>query len=191
MLISTDAGFEKAGYVVFHEGMPIDAGVFETSKTTRKGILVSSDDAARCSALFRQYADKIAEHGCKGIIGELPSGGSKNFNAAKCLAYALCTCANVATALDLPADWCTPGNIKKAVCGSNSASKPQIMEAIIKLYGGKITYKTVKLKTGKTRKDSVYHFLDKKWGAGKFEHIADACGAYLALREFNVVKMFG
>ena len=59
--------------------------------------------------------------------------------------------------------------------------------------GGEITDKKVKCKISKnypggSRTDHVYHFCNEKYGAGDFEHIADACGVIEAAKGGVLVR---
>ena len=130
----------------------------------------------------------------KAIIGESPMG-SQSAAAAKSAGLAIGLIATTACLLDLPIEFCTPDSVKKAVTGRKDASKEDIMNRIIELYGGIKTVKAISVTRGKRAgKESErvdYHFLGGVWPKGVFEHIADSCGAWMALQDNNLVRMFG
>lgn len=69
------------------------------------------------------------------------------------------------------------------------------MDRVIEIYGGRKTVKTIPVirgkRAGKESERVDYHFLGDVWPKGSFEHVADSCGAYLALQDNNLVRMFG
>jgi hypothetical protein len=70
--------------------------------------------------------------------------------------------------------------------GSRTASKDEMMLAAVQRFGGELVIKGTE-KNPQTK----YAFLGRLYGSGDFEHIADSMGAYLALRNGMLVKMFG
>jgi Holliday junction resolvasome RuvABC endonuclease subunit len=168
-LLSLDVGFSHCGWVVFKDGEPQDCGVIKTEKSNRKSTRTSDDNAFRAAQVARQLKEIIEGYGIKGVIGELPSGGAQSANAMRHMALATGIVASVASVLELPVEWVSPGDLKKAVTGYRSASKDEVMKVVRKRFNGFIWPKA------KTR----------------YEHIADAAGAYLALQDGNLVKLFG
>ena len=79
-----------------------------------------------------------------------------------------CT-ASVSALLDLPIEWYTAGDAKKAVTGISNASKMSMMKH--------------------ARKN--YPMCDFPEAKTLFEHIADACGVYKAAEHGNLVKIYG
>jgi len=194
MLISLDISFKNIGWSLWHEKQPVSAGVIQTEKTKNKQSYVCDDNAYRCSVAARTLAEIIRIHSVKAIIGESPTG-SQSAAAAKSAGLAIGLIATTACLLDIPINFCTPDAVKKAVCGRKDASKSAIMDKIIEIYGGTKAVKTISIGKGKragTESERVdYQFLGKIWPGGTFEHIADSCGAYMAMMDNNLVRMFG
>lgn len=194
MLISLDISFTNIGWSVWDKKFPVAAGVIQTEKTKCKSTRVFDDNAYRCSVSARSLRDIIRNWDVGGIIGESPTG-SQSAAASKSAGLAIGLVATTACLLDLPIELCTPDAVKKAVCGKKNASKDEIMDKVIDLYGGKKTVKTIEVtkgkRAGKVSECVTYKFLGDVWPGGTFEHIADSCGAYMALQNDNLVRMFG
>ena len=167
MIISLDIGFRATGYSIWHKGMLLFHGIITTKpgKKTRK----SEDYADRAAQIALQLRDLIRANKVKALVAELPNGGAKSARAISQMAMASGVVSAVAALLDLPIEWVTPGETKKAVTGNLNAGKKEIQDAIRKLYP--------KAKFPKA--------------SSSFEHIADSCGAYHAARTSNVVRIFG
>ncbi len=69
------------------------------------------------------------------------------------------------------------------------------MDKISELYGGEKVCKPFQVtkgkRAGKVSELLTYSFLGECWPGGAFEHIADSCGAYLALQDNNLVRIYG
>jgi len=113
------------------------------------------------------------------IIGESPMG-SQSAAASKSAGLAIGLVATSACLLDLPIEFCTPDSVKKAVTGRKDASKDDIMDRAIELYGGSKTVKAVPItkgrRAGKAKRqehpeahqealevDTYYPLLHDKW----------------------------
>ncbi|MFH0996412.1 MAG: crossover junction endodeoxyribonuclease RuvC [Pseudomonadota bacterium] len=194
MLIALDIAFKNIGWTLWENKHPIMAGVIQTEKTQNKQTRVCDDNAYRCSVAARTLHEIIRRHSVKAIIGESPMG-SQSAAAAKSAGLAIGLVATTACLLDLPIEFCTPDAVKKAVTGRKDASKDDIMDRVIELYGGSKTVKTIPVirgkRAGKESERVDYHFLGGVWPKRTFEHIADSYGAYLALQDNNLVRMFG
>jgi len=166
MLLSLDVGFGATGWSIWHKGVIMENGTIKTKpgKKTRK----SEDHADRAAQITLQLRDLIWGYKIKAIVAELPGGG-KSGRAIAAMAMATGVVSAVAAALDLPVEWVTPKETKKAVTGDINASKQEVQKAIRRLCP---KAKFPKSSTG-------------------FEHIADSCAAYFAARTSNVVRIFG
>ena len=87
--------------------------------------------------------------------------------------------------MNIPMEWATPNDVKIALSGKRNATKEEQMENCVQLLQGTILHE------GK----SEYYYIPNCKGAERlrknmFEHIADSYGAYLALRNGILVKMF-
>lgn len=169
MLLSLDVGFRNTGWVVFDNKKPVACGCIQTEKSKHKLARNADDNARRSAEIARHLKNIILEYNVKGIVGELPSGGAQSAKAMAQMALATGVVSAVASVLELPVSWTTPNSVKLATTGKRSAEKVEVMEAVKKRY--------------------EYFEFPKQ--VGVFEHIADACGAYLALEADNLVLLFG
>ncbi len=106
------------------------------------------------------------------------------------MAMATAIVASVANILELPTEWCTPTEVKVAVTGLKSATKREMMDTVASYYKWKKHTKSVVVKD-RIHKRLTYYLHGAKFPGGMFEHIADSIGAYWALQDGNLVKMFG
>ena len=161
MFLSLDVSFRNTGWVVIDNNKIIDCGVICTEKLSKKERKNISSATETCNninyiiselnKIFIKYPD-IEE-----INGEVPHGGSQNASASFQLGVAISLIITYVNMKPIKAIWCSPNNIKKRLCGKLDASKEEIMDIITKMYPD---YKFPKAKC-------------------KFEHIADAIGAYI------------
>jgi Holliday junction resolvasome RuvABC endonuclease subunit len=169
MLLSLDIGFRATGWTVFKGGQPQACGVIFTNPAKGKGVRTSDDNAARAAQIALGLTNVVKAHGVLGVVGEMPSGGAQSAKAMSQMALATGTVAATFAVLGLPVEWAQPQDVKLAVCGTRSATKDEIMETIRERF-------------------APFTFPKTK---AEFEHIADSCGAYLALASGNLVRMFG
>jgi Holliday junction resolvasome RuvABC endonuclease subunit len=170
-IISLDVGFKTTGFAVWDKGNIVFCGTIITEKSQKKTTRVADDYYERSSRLAYELNRLIDYYDIKGIVGELPSGGALSAKAAVMMNMATAVVASVATLRQLPCEWCTPNETKLAVCGYRSATKDEIMETVKKKFP-----------------ESLHLFPSAKT---YFEHIADAIGAYLALINGNIVRVYG
>lgn len=196
MLLTCDIAFSHFGWVAVDLGKPVACGVIETEKTKRKGILVSDDYYHRSTKLITELHKVVQTFAVQGILGELPSGGAKSSRAAIQMNMSTGIVAALTYFTKLPAEFCTPNDVKLATVGTRAATKPEIMDFVIDFFKGKKTKKLVNCKKSKNNPDGkraeyIYHFLGQKFGSTRFEHIADALGAYIYLKDSgNLARIF-
>ena len=193
-ILSLDVSFSNFGWSIFRDGVPFSSGVITTDALKNKKIRVACQDYDRSQQALEELVTIAKNFKAQGFVGELPTG-SQSAGAAKCNGMAIGVVAAAAHVLNLPAEWATPDMVKVAVCRNKKASKEEIMDAIIERFGGKKTVKVIPVskgkRAGKVSRRIDYLFCGRVIPAGEFEHIADSCGAYLALSNFNLVRMFG
>ncbi|MCP4597027.1 crossover junction endodeoxyribonuclease RuvC [Neptuniibacter sp.] len=182
MLLSLDVGFSKCGWAVYKHRQPVACGCIITEKSKKKQTRVSDDYAYRSAMIAQGLQQIVGHYGSGGIVGELPSGGAQSAKAMVQMGMATASVASAASIMGLPVEWTSPSDVKLAVTGSRKATKEEIMDAIATKYDWE--------KMVKGNRTS-YIVLGDKITKGVFEHIADACGAYLALIHGNLAKMFG
>jgi len=182
MILSLDVGFKNTGWVIFHNKELKGLGIIQTEKADKKGVRIADDNSDRAQLIGKELNNIINAYKVEGIIGELPSGGSQNAKASNQMGIATGVVSTVVVLKELPCEWCTPTDVKKVVTGKRSATKDEIMENISEQFNFKV------IEQGNR---TVFETPFGKFNKGKFEHIADAFGTYLALKNNNLVKMFG
>lgn len=166
-ILAVDAGFVSCGWAVLNGGAIVAAGCIRTEKSSRKKtIRVADDDAERCQVLARELARIIRAHHVAGIVAELPSAGAKGARAIGCMARAAAILATVAELLQIPAEWCTPQEVKK-ITGRKDVSKEDVEAVVLK------RWPDAPLPTAKCER----------------EHVADALGAYIAAENGTLVRL--
>lgn len=192
-ILCVDPGFGSYGCAIIDaKGKPIKLGTLTTEASKKKSTRVSDDKAFRIAQLTSALAQIIKANKIQGVLGEMPSAGGQSARAISAMAIATAVSVSVFTLFKLPVEWVSPIEVKKAMTGHQNASKVEMMERACELYGWEIQKKEIYTKkTGKLKRvDNIYFPLGKKTPANKFEHIADSLGAYEALKESNIVRMF-
>lgn len=184
MLLALDVGFSHTGWSLWDKGSFVKCGVIETTKSSRKSARVADDNAERAAKIARELRTLVDEFFVQGIIGELPTSGGQSARAISHMAMATACVATVAAMLDLPVEWTTPDEVKKAMTGMKGASKNEMMaEAVRRIPGATCT------------KDKRATWFDipgsGRFCAGVFEHAADSVGVYFALQDGLLVRTFG
>ena len=169
MLLCLDIGFRNTGWVTFEKGLLRGWGCIRTEKTKKKITRVSDDNAYCAQSIALALKSIVESLKCCGVIGELPTSGSIAARPANQMGIALGVVASLVSVMSLPVEWVTPTDVKKAVVGKRNASKEEVMEAV-------------------RRKFPRCDFPESKT---EFEHIADACGVYLASEGSTLVRVFG
>lgn len=168
-LLALDVGFAKMGWCIFIGGEPIEWGIIKTAKTKKKMVRVADDNASRAAYVAKELAEILDTFEVEGVVAEIPHGGAQSAKAMAFMASATALVSAVLSILDVPVEYVTPSEVKKAICGKLSASKDEMMEGVRNRYSH-ISFPTTK---------------------AQFEDVADAIGAYIAARDGNLVKLFG
>lgn len=168
-----DCAFRSVGVAVVELGMPdvvIHVETKLTEATKLKGRVLVADDDARCVREIATWLEEMANAYPPTVIcAELPSGakGAKAHHALGIAKGILCTFAVMWDGL--PMAVCTPRELKKAVTGDAGASKEVVRDALAAAYAAKPVR---------------FHATKKRW-----EHEADALGAFHACRTSDIVRM--
>ncbi len=159
-LLGVDAGFAALGAVIIEDGTVLHGEAFRTAKTSKKhGLRVADDDAERCQQLARFLSRFIDEWRPAGAVVELPSGGAQGARAHRAMGMAAAVAAAVLELSDLPAEWVTPAEGKKAAAGRKDASKEDVQRGVRRAFQWP---------------------AGVSWPACEAEHIYDAAAAVLA-----------
>jgi Holliday junction resolvasome RuvABC endonuclease subunit len=169
-ILALDVGFANTGLAVIDaDDKILDCGTIITEKSKKKNVRTADDYFTRATILAKALENIIGKYQVNIVVGELPTGGAQSAIAMVQMGMALAITASVLSLKNIPSEWATPNDVKLKVCGYRSATKKEIMSAI------KNRWKKVK-----------FHH-----NQNVFEHIADALGAYLYLKDSgNLIKMF-
>jgi Holliday junction resolvasome RuvABC endonuclease subunit len=193
-LLCLDIAFENIGWSVFKDGFPLAVGLIHADKSGKKTVRVADERADRCASMTGDLVEVIMKHRIQGVIGKLPAG-SQNAAAANLCGWASGMVVSVCRILDLPSEWVSQGDVKKATVGRINATREEIMEKVSSLYRWDVKHKIIHMtkgkRAGKDTMQSTYHCFGKEFPAGKFEHIADSCGVYWASKHRKLVTLFG
>lgn len=177
LILGLDPGFSSIGYAVVQllakQTHVLECGVITTEKGDTK--LVSEDNLNRAQDIHAALSDiirrfeKQENDRFRAICAESMSFPRSSSVAAK---MAMCwgVIAGLAYNHAMPVYQITPQKLKKEITGEKTASKEQVQESIIKVFGAAIPLK------GKIPK-------------GKLEHPYDALGAVLALEATPELKL--
>jgi Holliday junction resolvasome RuvABC endonuclease subunit len=137
-VIAMDPSFSAWGWVVFKNHTRIDSGCIKTESLAKKLKIRQGDDRMRrIGELYHELLKPIAKYNVEFIVAELPHG-SQNAKAA----ISMGAVAGIIMAFDklfnIPVEWYTENDAKKALVGRNSASKAEVIAAIEELFEDKI-----------------------------------------------------
>lgn len=192
MILCLDPGFSNFGCSVINQhGRVVDLGTIQTQKTKNKLLRVADDDVQRITHIASKLTELVNKYNIQGVLAELPPSNSQSAAGAKGLGMAVALTTTLFTALNIPVEWATPTEVKRAMTGKENASKTEMMMTACKKHGWTTSQKRVlSKKTGKLlRTDMVYYPIGKEMGKNQFEHIADSLGAYEALKYSNTARM--
>jgi len=189
MILSIDTGLNNFGYAIIDKQTKNihTVGLIQTKKSKDKTITVAHDYANRIQHITSELIAIIDNYPIDTIVGELPHLGTQSAGAALSLATGVSIAIAVAVSRGINCIWVSPWELKKVFTGKTNAEKTDIMQKCCKVHNWPITYKDIRgKKTGKViRTDATYHVLDQKYGANKFEHIADAIAAYHTYKQIG------
>lgn len=164
-ILCIDAGFSSCGFAVVE--LPTERivtfGTIETKPTNKKhAVRVADDTFRRCQEVFRQLSAVVQDCGIKAVVVELPNGGAKSANAAKCMAMASSIVACLVESFSLPCEPTTPDAGKRLV-------NPK----------------------GAVTKDEVAEHVQNHWDLPLPlpEHVSDALAAYLVARDGQLIRV--
>jgi len=183
-LLALDPSFCHTGYVVVELGgaasqdLPVAHGVIKTERSAAKrGVRAADDNVERIRLMLRELLRLVQEYGVRMIVAELPTSGGQSARAVAAMAIAQAVCASLVEATGLPAEWVTPMENKKNLAGARNAGKDEMQAAALGVFPGlheEYLHKSGP-HSGKTR--------------AEFEHVADAVGAYAAVRSGTLVSL--
>lgn len=190
--LSLDIAMNNLGWVRFIGGVPVACGVIQPEVPAellalkgRRKLSVREKNVILVESLVAGLRSIIEVARPVLLVGEAPPGGGQNADAAMKLNMALTAVVAVCRMTGVAFDFCTPTDVKKAA-GVAGATKEQVMDWTIGHYGGKKIVKEFNIskgaRAGSANRRLTYCFLNMNIPGGRFEHIADACAAYEAVK---------
>lgn len=153
--------------VVSGSGKVVDCGAIRTQPSHKKLRIRKGDDRVRrISELNNRLLELIQEYNIKYLISELPHG-SQTASAAVMIGITAGIMQTIGDCLDIPVEWYSEGDAKKAISGKQSVSKSNMIELI--------------------REEYDPEFTGVKW---KDEAIADALAIYhVAMKHSTILQI--
>jgi crossover junction endodeoxyribonuclease RuvC len=185
LLLGLDPGFAALGWSLLEvhptAGMEparidvVDLGVCETSPDSRKSLVLRSDDNLRRARELAAFLyDKTLASMRRGRLVAICAESfspPRNSSAAAKVAMTWGALAAISVQAGVPIVQCSPQQLKIALCGSKSASKQDIMDAIDARFGTAVVP------------------LLRRIAKGKWNHAYDAVGAAMACHKADVIQI--
>lgn len=112
----------------------LDAGCIKTSSEHKKRRIRKGDDTIRrISEINRRLLEVIHRYHTIYMVSELPHG-SQSASAALMMGITSAVPQALGDALNIPVEWYSEGDAKKALLNKRSAAKQEIIDAIGELY---------------------------------------------------------
>ena len=174
LLLSIDTGLATGGAALLdlHSKQVIDVLLLTTEKSVRKReVSVSSDTMNRAKLYARALQRFIAPYSnIRGIVHEslsLP----RNARAAALIGISLGVVADIAEQRNCPLIEVTPQNVKLGVTGKKTASKDEVIQAVL------------------NHQPELEPAFKQRGPAGKWEHMADAVAVGLSAWDHDIVRL--
>lgn len=166
-ILTNDPSMTAWGYAIIQNGIVLTCGCMKTTPDNKKRRIRKSDDTIRrVSEINRILLDITAKHEVDYMLSEAPHG-SQNAQAAVMIGMVTGMLQTIADCLNIPIEWYSEGDSKKALLNKRSATKDETIGAIKALY--KVPWKGIK-----------YHD----------EAVADAMSIYhTALQQSSTLKL--
>lgn len=134
-VLTNDPSFTAWGWAIVDEAdLVIDSGCIKTAPESKKKRIRKSDDRInRAEWIIDALYNLIDEYKVELILTELPHG-SQNAQAAIMIGMVAGIITTIAKSRDIPIEYYSEADSKKAVLGKRAATKEDMIEAIDKLY---------------------------------------------------------
>ena len=167
MIIALDISLAEFGIAVLDLEGDLIHGECVITKPIKKKLNPRQidSDQLRVKEIVLRMNSLHEQYGFRGIVAEVPPGGTQGARSATALGLVKGTVWTFATLKNLPIESYLPHDAKKAATGKMNASKDEVANAVKK------------------------RWRDFKFPAAKkhLEAICDACSAYLAAENNNLV----
>jgi len=128
--LACDPSLCAFGWVIVEDDILVDAGVIETSKITGK---VTESDTERVIKIAETLKELVVDYGFSQICSESPMG-SKSSSAVKALSLVKGMLLGFVVGLGIsPIEWVSARDAKKFLTTNPTASKTEILEAVVKI----------------------------------------------------------
>ena len=132
--MACDPSLSAWGWVVLQGNMVIATGCIKTdSESKKRRIRVGDDDVRRVGEIISQLVRVIEKHNVSFIVTELPHG-SQNSRGAIMIGVVIGIMQSFNVLQNIPVEWYSEADAKKALLGRISSTKKQIIDAIDELY---------------------------------------------------------
>lgn len=134
-ILTNDPSFTAWGWaVVDGDGIVIDSGTIKTAPEHKKTRIRKSDDRTRrISEINQTLIELVHKHHIDFILSELPHG-SQNAAAAVMIGAVIGILQMLSDVLELPIEWYSEADSKKALLNKKSATKEEMVRAISQHY---------------------------------------------------------
>lgn len=134
VILACDPSFTAWGYAVVWDEKVLSTGCIKTSPEAKKRRIREGDDRVRrTQEIVLELLKVIKESKVNLILSELPHG-SQNAKAAVMIGIVVGIIQALSDALEIPVEWYSENDAKKAVLGRITASKAEMIEAIDDIY---------------------------------------------------------
>ena len=169
IILTNDPSFTAWGYAILNDGEIIKTGCIKTAPEQKKRRIRASDDRTRrASDIVQELLTLIEEYDVDFMVSEAPHG-SQNAQAAIMIGMVAGITTAIAECKNIPIEYYSEQDSKKAILGKRAATKEEMIEAIDKLY-------------------------DVDWAKVKYidEAVADALAVhYVAMKQSQMFKIRG
>lgn len=167
-ILTNDPSFTAWGWAVLSDkGDILQTGCIKTAPEQKKRrIRVSDDRTRRTVEIIQELQRIIKKYNVGYILSEAPHG-SQNASAAVMIGIVLGITSTISECLNIPIEFYSEQDAKKAILGKKAATKGDMIEAIDKLYD--VNWRSIK-------------YID--------EAVADALAIhYVASKQSQILKM--
>jgi Holliday junction resolvasome RuvABC endonuclease subunit len=134
-ILTNDPSITAWGWAVIRNGYILDSGCIKTAPENKKRRIRKSDDTSRRASEIVQIILKlIKHHEVDYILTEAPHG-SQNANAAMMIGLVCGINVTIAECLEIGIEFYSEADSKKCALGKISATKGEMVEAMMKIYG--------------------------------------------------------
>jgi|GEM_PF-1172013 len=167
MILALDISLSEFGLAVFDSEGKLVHGECIITKPVKKKLnaRVIDSDQLRVKEIALRLLELNEQYNFKGIVAEVPPGGTQGARSATALGLAKGAVWAFAVLMNLPFESYLPHEAKKATTGKMNASKEEVAEAV------KRRWRDFQFPTAKNH----------------LEAICDACSVYLAAERNNLI----